>query len=84
MNGVRCFRQRNTFPTVPEGIILESVLEGLAEYYSANLSQNIKRGMRESALKCQFNGSGLDRIYRRCGSQISHRPRWCGRRANDF
>ena len=43
----------------PEGIILESVLEGMAEYYSANLSQNIKRGMVENALQCKFNGSGI-------------------------
>ncbi len=42
----------------PEGIILESVLEGMAEYYSANLSQNIRRGMTENALQCKFNGSG--------------------------
>lgn len=42
----------------PEGIILESVLEGMAEYYSANLSQNIKRGMTENALQCKYNGSG--------------------------
>lgn len=43
----------------PEGIILESVLEGMAEYYSANLSQNIKRGMTENALQCKYNGSGV-------------------------
>ena len=48
----------------PEGIILESVLEGMAEYYSANLSQNIKRGMAENALKCKFNGSGRPLGYR--------------------
>lgn len=43
----------------PEGIILESMLEGMAEYYSANLSQNIKRGMTENALQCKYNGSGV-------------------------
>lgn len=59
MNGVRVLSAKEHIPDGPEGIILESVLEGLAEYYSANLSQNIIRGMRESALKCQFNGSGL-------------------------
>jgi len=59
MNGVRVLFAREHIPEGPEGIILESVLEGLAEYYSANLSQNIIRGMRDSALKCQFNGSGL-------------------------
>jgi DNA invertase Pin-like site-specific DNA recombinase len=43
----------------PEGILLESLLEGLNEYYSANLSQNIKRGMTENALQCKYNGSGV-------------------------
>ena len=42
----------------PEGIILESLMEGLAEYYSAELAQKIKRGLNESALKCQSLGSG--------------------------
>lgn len=48
----------------PEGIILESMLEGMAEYYSANLSQNIKRGMTENALQCKFNGSGCPLGYK--------------------
>lgn len=39
-----------------EGIILESVLEGYAEYYSAELSEKVIRGMTENALKCQYNG----------------------------
>ena len=47
-----------------ESVILESVLEGMAEYYSANLSQNIKRGMTENALKCKFNGSGCPLGYK--------------------
>lgn len=38
-------------PETPEGIILESVLEGLAEYYSADLSQKVKRGLRENIAK---------------------------------
>jgi len=33
----------------PEGIILESVLEGMAEYYSANLAQNVQRGLQQRA-----------------------------------
>lgn len=36
----------------PESILLEAMLEGLAEYYSANLARGVKRGMRENALKC--------------------------------
>ena len=39
-----------------EGIILESVLEGYAEYYSADLSEKVIRGMTDNALKCKFNG----------------------------
>ena len=35
----------------PESIIMESLLEGMAEYYSVELSQKITRGMRENALK---------------------------------
>lgn len=38
-------------PDGPEGIILESVLEGLAEYYSADLSQKVRRGIRENISK---------------------------------
>ena len=39
-----------------EGILLESVLEGMAEYYSAELAEKVGRGMTENALKCKFNG----------------------------
>lgn len=35
----------------PESIILESVLEGIAEYYSQNLSREVMKGLRENALK---------------------------------
>lgn len=35
----------------PESIILESVLEGLAEYYSKNLARESRKGMLENALK---------------------------------
>ena len=38
------------------GIILESVLEGYAEYYSADLSEKVVRGMTENALKSKYNG----------------------------
>jgi DNA invertase Pin-like site-specific DNA recombinase len=63
MNGVSVLYAKEHIPDGPEGIILESVLEGLAEYYSAELRQKIVRGMRESAYKAQFNGSGLATGY---------------------
>ena len=40
----------------PEGIILEGMLESLSEYYSANLSKHVKRGMRESAMNGTSTG----------------------------
>ena len=63
-NGVQVLYAKEHIPDGPEGIILESLLEGLAEYYSANLAQNIKRGLRESALKCLHTGSGLSLGYK--------------------
>ena len=48
----------------PEGVILESILEGMAEYYSLELSQKITRGMRESALKGQAVGGSVPLGYR--------------------
>ncbi len=46
----------------PSGILVEGVLESMAEYYSAELSQKIHRGMEINAEKCLSNGSnpGLD------------------------
>ena len=40
----------------PESILLEAVLEGMAEFFSAELSQKVSRGMRETALKCRSVG----------------------------
>lgn len=57
-NGIQIFYAAEAIPDGPEGIILESLMEGLAEYYSAELAQKIRRGMNESALKCQSTGSG--------------------------
>ena len=40
----------------PESIVLESVLEGMAEYYSKNLAREVMKGMRETAYQCQHTG----------------------------
>lgn len=59
-NGVRVYYAKQPMPDTPEGIILESVLEGYAEYYSENLSRSIQRGMRENALKgLAIGGAGM-------------------------
>ena len=55
-NGIRIFYAKESIPDGPEGIILESVMEGYAEYYSENLSQNVKRGLYDSALELKTLG----------------------------
>lgn len=40
-----------------ERVILESLYEGMDEYYSLNLSENVKRGKREKAERGEHNGN---------------------------
>lgn len=49
-NGVKIVSAMESISESPEGIILEGLMESLAEYYSANLSENVKRGLYDSAL----------------------------------
>ncbi len=55
-NGVRVISAKETISQGAEGILLESLLEGYAEFYSAELSEKVKRGMTENALKAKANG----------------------------
>ena len=58
-NGVKVVSATEVISDGAEGIILESVLEGYAEYYSADLSEKVVRGMTENALKSKYNGGTL-------------------------
>ena len=55
-NGVKLISVLENLDDSPESIMMESVLEGMAEYYSKNLSREVRKGMTENALKCQTNG----------------------------
>ena len=55
-NGVRVVSATENIQDGPDGILLEAVLEGMAEYYSANLGENVRRGMHGNALRCGHNG----------------------------
>jgi len=55
-SNVRVISAMENIADGPEGIILESVLEGMAEYYSANLSQNVLRGMHQRAEQAKHLG----------------------------
>lgn len=55
-NGVRVFSAKENIADDPSGILIESVLEGMAEYYSAELAVKIKRGMDLNGEKCLVTG----------------------------
>jgi site-specific DNA recombinase len=47
----------------PEGVILEALLEGMAEYYSKNLAREVMKGMTENAYEAKFNGGWVPLGY---------------------
>lgn len=61
--GVRVVSAMENIGDSPEGIILEGMLESMAEYYSANLSVNVKRGQRETIAKGRFTGGVIPYGY---------------------
>ena len=63
-NGVKVLSATEHLSDNPESILLESVLEGMAEFFSAELSQKVTRGMRESALKCHSVGGHVPLGYK--------------------
>ena len=58
-NNVRVVSATEVISSGADGILLESVLEGFAEYYSADLAEKVTRGMTENALKRKFNGGSM-------------------------
>lgn len=56
-NGVRVYSARENITEDASGILMESVLEGMAEYYSKELGQKAARGMATNADHFYFNGS---------------------------
>ena len=62
--GVRVVSVMENITDSPEGIILEGLLEAMAEYYSANLSENIQRGQQASLAKSWYCGGSIPMGYR--------------------
>ena len=56
-NGVQVLSAKENLSDDASRILVEGVLESMAEYYSAELSQKIQRGMKINAEKCLSNGS---------------------------
>lgn len=63
-HGIRVISATENISENPEGVILEAVLEGMAEFYSKELSQKITRGMFDSASKCHSIGGHIPLGYK--------------------
>lgn len=63
-NGVRVLSVRENITDDASGILIEGLLESMAEYYSAELSQKVKRGIEISAEKCKFFGGRIPLGYK--------------------
>lgn len=55
-NGIKVVSAMENIPDSPEGIILEALLEGMNQYFSAELSQKVQRGLKESYRKGNYTG----------------------------
>ena len=58
-NGIRVLSARENISDDASGVLMEAVLEGMAEYYSVELSQKIRRGMDINAEKCLCTGGNV-------------------------
>ena len=63
-SGVKVISAKEHIGEGSEGIILEAMLEGYAEYYSVELAEKINRGLTENALKGKLNGGTIPLGYR--------------------
>ena len=63
-NGVKVISAKESIGEGSEGILLESVLEGMAEYYSAELAEKVSRGMTENVLKGLCNSGQVTFGYK--------------------
>ena len=58
----------------PAGIMVKSMLTGMAEYYSAELSEKVVRGMTENVLKGKYNGGTIPIGFKVDGIAVQNGP----------
>ena len=58
-NGVTLISAQEEIPDTPEGVLLESLIEGLNEYYSLELSQKVSRSFYDLRTKGRFLGGRI-------------------------
>ena len=57
--GVRVVSVTQAIEDTPEGALMEAVIEAMDEYYSANLALEVKKGLKENALKGKHTGGNV-------------------------
>lgn len=57
--GVRVISVTQKIDDTPEGEMLEGFIEVIDEYYSANLALEVKKGLKENALKGKYTGGKI-------------------------
>ena len=58
-SGVKVLSAMEAISDTQEGKLIEGILEIMAEMYSTDLSQKVKRGLKESAIKGTFTGGHI-------------------------
>jgi len=75
--GIKVISINEPLDDSPSGKLLEGVIESIDEFYSANLGQDIKRGMRENAQRGFFTGSrppyGFHKVAVKDGSRTRYK-----------
>lgn len=56
-NDIKLLSAMENIPETPEGVLLESLLEGMNQYFSEELAQKVSRGLHESRMKGHCIGS---------------------------
>ena len=56
--GISVIYAMEPIPDGAAGCLTEGMLEAIAEWYSRNLSENVKRGKTDNAVKCLANNNG--------------------------
>ena len=71
-NGVHLISVMEPIAEGSQGILVETLLEGMAEYYSAELSEKVIRGQTENALKGKCTGGTGTIGYKIDGDKFYH------------
>ena len=73
--GVRVISMTEPFEDTPTGKLMEAIIESLDEFYSANLAQEVLRGMRESASRGFYMPGRAPYGYNRIKVKDGHKER---------